>query len=454
MATVTINLNTRYNKIVTPSHFDSWLGIKASYCFGVGQCTYDNNVLRYAKEAHSANIVAGEIWVDGVNGSNSNAGTEEAPVQTIEHAVRNMAASQVYVKAGNYPIFQHRLTDTSGTTLKIVTALGEVNIVELADDATTATWVQDLTYPDCWYMDLTPAYKATLAVTDSSTRDKVGMPRSLARYTSLALLDANASGAGYFRDAAANRLYVKYTDSLDVNTIKSNLEIINGDATSRCLFYGNKIVLDGDFQFKGVFLQPLVHPIGATIPYMYMSNIGFNRPTINFAFTHGIDSLGAVTYFQGTWIHRTKGDNFHYTDNSGIGCKVLEIDVRSSYAGDKDGNPLTTNTSNASSAHLNTDLVRYNGLYELSYGPEIVDTGTGKTFNVGCKVGEQIPTGNSYGIYTTGPEMWNIFCDSVGAYNFDIAAVTNGVMRLFATNFKTQSTATGGVIDLDYNPFS
>ncbi|MCO6367839.1 hypothetical protein GBO34_00740 [Roseivirga pacifica] len=429
-----------------------WLGITPKSCSSVGRSLYSSNVYDYAITTHSNLIGGGVVWVDGPNGNDANDGTESFPVKTIPRALE-LNPSHIKILEGSYRPFDFRATDVQANKIKILQAVGKVTICELADDAATATWVQHSSYGAIYSMNLNSAYKDVLTVLDHSQQDRVGQPRSLHPYNSVIELNTFSNGTGYFHDTGTDTLYLRYTSSIDVNSIKSNLEIVTGDASSKCLFYGTKILFEGPFFFKGVFLQPLYYSPTSSRPYLYMDLKSDDGPNVSYAITHGLDSLGATTYLQGVWIHRTRGDNFHYTDST-VPSYGVEIDVYSTFAGNKEGYPSAANTSNGSSIHGNCEIVRFNGLYELNFGPEIVDTGNGKSLNIGVKVGRSVDSGNSYGLYSILPQMWCIFCEATGLKNADIAVSGEGnSLHIYSVNYNTKSEVSGGEIDEEYNPY-
>jgi len=224
-------------------------------------------------------------------------------------------------------------------------------------------------------------------------------------------------------------------------TKKLGLKIITGSSSSRFLIYGTKILFEGDWRMEGVFLQPLV--FGTTKPYLYMdihqNSVASKVPTISYTASHGLDALGAFSYLSGVWGHRTKGDNLHYTDSGGHDCQAVEINCKSTFAGDIDGEPTAPNTSNGSAMHGAGDILRINGVYRHNYGPNVVDSGTGESWNVGTTSGKGGGSGNDFGLYTTGPVMYLDNCASYGSAQADIATTSGGIIKHFATSYRTTS---------------
>ncbi|WP_341237842.1 hypothetical protein [uncultured Limnobacter sp.] len=428
----------------------SWAGIYPTICQAPGKAQFSENVSKYARRVYSVFIGAGTIYVDPVNGLDTNSGSASSPVKTISKAVRDLGPSLVLCLPGVYKPFDFRTTDLQGNKLKIVRAVGPCTIEEDADDPNAATWTADGTYPNTYWMPLTPANKDILAVLDTSRLDEEGQPIPLAKYSSI--LDANASGLGWFHDTAADRLYIRYIGNANLNTVKSRFKIVTGDAASRILVLGTKLLFEGDWQLSGVFFSPLQN--AGVRPFLFCEfDPSKYRPNVRHTISHALDSLGADTYFQNAWMHRAKGDNFHYFDSEGVKVRGVEIDCRATYAGDIATELAAPNTSNGSSMHNTGDVLRINGEYRRNYGPDVVDTGTGESWNAGTESGPCTTSGNAYGFYTTGPVMRLDTCSAFGQDQADIAATTGGQILKFATSFRTSSTAGSPVGTIvDYTP--
>jgi hypothetical protein len=84
-------------------------------------------------------------------------------------------------------------------------------------------------------------------------------------------------------------------------------------------------------------------------------------------------------------------------------------------------------------------MVGINGEVANNYGPDIVDSGTGKSLYVGTQVRSEIPlSGNSYSFYANGVEMKLLFCEANGAYNADLKTTGVGIIEYFSTSFVTE----------------
>lgn len=442
-----INLNGKFvlgKNIVIPTALDAVsMPIVPKQCFGVGTCGTSDTVSGWYRKENSA-IISGTIYASP-SGSPSGAGTQEDPLD-FNTALRTNTASEILV-SGTYLVdsINFRSTDTAGGKAKIVRAIGETTFRCPFDDVTALTWVDEGS--DVWSTGLTLGNKAVRAVLDNSTTDKTGQPNTLKKFTSLATLQASTEG-GYFHDFSAgvtSDLYIKYGESgTSIESIKSQFEIVTGDAASRAFIFGAKILFEGDIQFKGIYLYNLIQSGNEpTIAFQADKKSIFpNRPNIAYTVTHGVDANAGLFLAQNVWVHRTAGDNFHYVNTGSTvdipACRAVEIDCISTFSGDVQGIPTAPNTSNGSAGHGLSYIIRVNGFYAYNYGPDIVDSGTGDTLMVGSLVecGTELTT-NSYGIYANGANIDAYFCNVSGSVNGDLRAL-GSELNVFSCSYSTE----------------
>jgi hypothetical protein len=346
---------------------------------------------------------------------------------------------------GNYTELLNLRSSDAGTnggaTLKVLRAFGTVNFRNAFDDITTLTFSSYSVGGEVgvWSTTTNVSNKPIITITDNTMRDGEGQNRPLVKYTSLALLNTNIYGSGWFQSGTT--LYVKYAN-LDVNTIKGRLEIFTGDASTRHFVYGAKIVYEGDFRFRGVY--PYTLPLGANIPWVCVENKGvhkaLNIPTISYCFNFGVDANGGHFYTDG-WAHSNTADNYHALNSGIYPCYfVMYGEWKSTDAGIHSQNASSTNnTMNGVAGHGVSYMVGINGEVANNYGPDIVDSGTGKSIYVGTQVRSEIPlSGNSYSFYANGVQMKLLFCEANGAYNADLKTTGVGIIEYFSTSFVTQ----------------
>lgn len=439
-----------------PSASFSYLDILPTV-YGVGNVVESESPVSYAKRVYPGLIGGGEVYVDPVNGDDASvSGSITAPVKTISEAVRVRPQSNVMLLGSSnksspaeFEKFDFRDTDTPGNKLKIVTAKGHCIVKEPGDVLADLTWTP-LVAPQ------EKTYKAAITLTAIPPRvvlfsrytDTNGDPLRLPNYTSIA--DAHNSGFGWHFDGTD--LYIRI-GSENIETIKSELSVYYGSASSRCLFQGTKMAIktegDSSIVFAGVHLLPISS--GAVRAEFFADG----DLEVKYSSTHGMDSLGSNSFIKGFKAFANAGDNFHYADNNGLGCQALEINCESTQAGDfVTRGAQAEGTNNGSSMHGNGHIARYGGKYYNNYGPDVVDTGTGDYWNVGVKAyGGQLAS-NAYGFDIVGGEMWLDTCHAQDEALADIRVEANSKINLFNTSYRTLTTAGGTSIVETYDPFS
>ncbi len=432
------------NERAVPHADFSWLTILPTVN-GVKRVYPSESVSSYAERVHSALIGTGEIWVDPVNGSDAAVGTIAAPVKTIEYACRTLAASRIYLMGSNdvnnpalFDKFQFRSTDTPGNKIKIIEALGHCRIEETtatidapvtSDAFDSVTWTANATYPNVYEFTRTNAFVAR-AVLWETIREDNGRAKRLPLQTSI--LNVNNSGFGWYDDGT--KVYVRI-QSQNIETIKSTLRGVFATAgTSRVLIYGAKILLKAgegsSMVFAGVNLQPLY--LAPNRGYLY----AHGNIRVEYSQDHGLDALGADTYCQDVEIFASKGDNFHYTDST-VECRGLEVDCKVTYGGDyATYGSAAAGTDNGSAMHGTGFIARFGGDYSLNYGPDVVDSGTGKYWNVGTKAHKSENAANGSSFHVTGGTMYLDSCHgSDGEY--DLRVDLGATMTVYNSIYRT-----------------
>jgi hypothetical protein len=300
-------------------------------------------------------------------------------------------------------------------------------------------------------MPLTGANLPISRVLDLSKLDIYGQPTPLEKRTSIANCntvssDPAHSHGSWFWDDAADRLYVRIGVEAG-SSFRSKLKIVTGDAggTARCLVSGVPLLLVGDWHFEGVL--PWAIEASGVRGVLMMDCPPSAIPTCAYSPDAGIESEGSDTYLQGVWIHRGQRDNLHYTTGATLDCRAIEINCRSTYAGDYQNSAATTSdgTSNASSMHATGSILRINGEYRYSDGPDVADAGTNGTWCVGSISGGSTAVGNSVAFYSLGGTMWLDTCFAKDCMTADIKA-EGFPIKLFQTSYRTSSAISGGAI--------
>lgn len=400
---------------------------------GVNVVETNMSVVAYCIAAYSppnTNLIsAGTLYVAavGAGGSNANTGTHPgAALADIDYAVSTASPTIVYLLGSNDPDapavfrkFDFRYDDTRGGILKIIRPLGHCVIEEEGDAASSLTWTAAGSLYDATPTIVSSAVPAVIEYTKVLRED--GHPFRLPKLASSSAV--NTAGLGWHWDGTD--LYIRY-GALDIEANKADFKITysRADGLSRCMFLATRILLDvapgNSLTFRGV--MPLAIANGSNRAYLYMRGVTIlNSPD------HGLDSQGAQYMAEDCTIAFSKADNFHPANLSAVTSLALEINCLSYEAGDFDTNGVTAGgTTNGSSMHSGGHVARFGGHYYLNGGPDIVDTGTGKSWNVGVKAGRSRATSNGYGFWATTSTV-TMYLDTCHAYDEPIAELATGV---------------------------
>lgn len=413
------NVQKVYGQVFTinyapPSSYLNWFQDKfgeVSWSASVARSWVRRTVRTVAYDMYTPN--PGIVFV-AMNGNDSNAGTEAAPLRTINKALRTKLAGTVLVKGGVYDSFDFRATDTAGGTLKSLIADGNVLIRTSGDDAGGLAWTQ-------FSADI---YTATLVTPNTVVRvlrtdslDVHGEPLPIAQFASLTLLQSAASG--WYFNSTLKQIYVK---NVAIPTLvgRKLLKFVYQGTTaaqaqfSRVFIFGAKLYIQG-FNFEGVYIWGLHNTV--TPAEVFLSNC-----TLKYTPTHSVLLEGGRAYSSNIRVHRSKGDSFNYNHKySGDIAEGVEIDCLSESPGDKEtGIPGTAANCNGSSAHPNATVVRVNSTYRDSYGPALADCEGASVWNIGVKlINGTSPIGNNrWGQISAGINC-NVWCEYMEVTGFD-----------------------------------
>jgi len=219
---------------------------------------------------------SGVYYVSPSTGSDSNAGTEAAPFQTVSQAIRTAtgAASRVVMlEDAVIEPFDLRSTDASQTTqqFKWLDANGfDVTIRVAGPDLSSQTFTKDGTYTNCYTTVLSIGASAQVTrVLNQSLADDYGYDTPLREYSSEALLDA-ATDKGYYWDNSTKTLWMNIGGNVDA--FKANYRALYTDSggNSRIFISGASLGLSG-VKLEGVQIFSL--DAAGIRPEVWMHNV-------------------------------------------------------------------------------------------------------------------------------------------------------------------------------------
>lgn len=257
--------------------------------------------------------------------------------------------------------------------------------------------------------------------------------------------NATATATGITTTVTGRALYVREAMSANVNTTtKANIQVIYGD--NRTLLYSTTSYWE-NITFLGYI--SVLKVAGQAVPQFWAK-----KCTFKYGATHAILAEGGHSYTQDCRAYRMTADGANYNTTNGTTSQGVEINFTTQFAGDVDtyGTAQTANpqgngqNKNGSSNHSGY-VVRVNGIHLDPFGPNIADTATSYSWNLGVQAGYSqltvngIPSVPRYGILNQGNNAWLDGCAATGndaGFNSDSSANVR-VFNCFGTQAATAS---------------
>ncbi len=355
-------------------------------CAGPGKATHDFDAEQNFMDTYrlQSGGPSGQVWVDGVNGSDSNTGSLNDPFKTIAPAMAVSGVAIIWLMPGVYTdrfdVRATHATVSSGTqarAVRIKAWAGPGTVIYRAPGQQPGemTWLQT---PAASTYEATPSGSQTalhIVYHDNGKEIQIPWKSSAA--------NANAVASGWFQDAGTKKIYIRHQNvNLSLSGVCDRFEIMYTAGNEQIVF-GAKVYLEGiTFRGSDQFTALTQTDSGNTYrPVVYARYCKWQ-----YLAYHNFSSLGALTLLQDCVSEYSMGgDGYNYTADSGFECEATEVDCIGRYNGvleyslfDGDRN------KQGSSGHNAAAILRVNGKYHGNYGQNIADTGTGsKTWMVG-----------------------------------------------------------------------
>ncbi len=406
------------------------------------------SVAELALRTHKSQINKNTVYVDAATGNDSFPGSAAQPFKTIGKAVRDTTASNIFIKPGNYPPFDFRRTDKGGTVFKHLKVWGKNGAIMIrplsVDNFAGLAW--KTVAPNVYQAQLSATSTAISRLLNNSNLDEYRLPTPLPqRNSEQAVLSL---GSGWFYDLNTRKVTVAGLTKPPSKV----LSVVYGDIKSQLMVYGTNILFDGYFHFVGTFITAVGYGPSSAMTRAEVYLMGTSQAPINFwwSFSDGVNVLqGASLFAQRVSMYRTAIDSFHYVSqdpaNPALG---VEIDCNVAYAGDSanfrgltQADGIGNGTLNGSSAHYESYVIRVNGRYHHSNGPNLPDNGI--IWNIGTEAYKsEGPVGTRVGFYAIGPGPKNhrtVYdtCYSHGNADGDLAVLAGGQMSTYNSRFST-----------------
>lgn len=320
------------------------------------------------------NEVQGTIvyYVDWLVGSDANPGTQtNAPLKTINAAIQKgdvgiiKLISNIHYDGldGFLPTRDVEISSFSGN--EVIIRMGEDPAAYTFSVTATTTYEYE-----------TIISRQIRAVFDNTLPDGKGGYAEMELVADITTV--NATPGSWFYDTGTTTLYVRmFTNrapGTDLVMLTTSSNTLSGD---QAMLLKNVKIEGGNDCFKAINTTG-----GTLVPRLYMQDC-----RMFFGQNFGLNSDGAKTYLERVEVADCNLDNLNYHDEGGTAAIALEIDVTSRGSGVR---TQAAENNNASSMHENGVIVRINGDFYDSYGPNLPDTDAAMSLNVGVKCRDSV----------------------------------------------------------------
>lgn len=352
------------------------------------------------------------VYYISPTGSDANSGsTLNSPLKTLVAAIAKASVGVIKCYPGTY---YGGIGTAIGVTVNRDIEISSLSggpdvIVRTGVDSAGITWTLNTgaTYEAVTGLAINQAFDGTIV-------DGRGDPFRLTLRGSIATVNANPGSWWY--DSAVGKVYVR----MPIDGSPSGKVVLFGSAAGTVT--GNRALFCKNIKFHGGGIA--LADSGGVRPRLYMKDC-----EQKYGANNGIQTLAGIAYLQRVTLALSALDNANYHDNAGLASRALEIDCVSYGSGYLlSGSP--SETMNASSMHDTGVVLRINGQYSESWGPNIPDTGSSTSWNIGVSVKDALgSTASSNNGFYTETAMTLIDCAASGN-TYDLRVATGGVMSV------------------------
>ena len=350
--------NDRKQRVKLPSPFNNAFFNKFSLLYNGREFSYTLNDSDYAENTS-------DIIYLSPDGNNSSEGTYDAPKKGINSAIvtfnsAGVTNGTIILKDGVY--FRG---DVNGNVTKSCTIKAEhPGKVFICGASSSVTFSAAAGYSN--------VYVASRSNTLSAVDLQTDTPIEMIKKTSLS--DVQSTEGSYMIDGS--NVYVHMINNT-TPTVQNCILILNGNWD----LIWNNVEVDADMiiKIKGLnFIGDSKHAVNMN-PSSNSNDIEYYIENCNsyFGKTSGsFSNYGVKSIIKNCKALFGVGDGFGYN----TAAYGIELDCVGSYNG-KDDN----DTHNGSTAHNNSHVIRFGGVYSNNHGPNVADVQTGTTsLNVNC----------------------------------------------------------------------
>lgn len=262
-----------------------------------------------------------------------------------------------------------------------------------------------------------------------------------------------SSISGFFHDRSIGVLYLRDAGA-DIATNRLSYDALYGGTLH---VVGARIIFDGSIRFDGVEFIAKEDELGNP-PIVCLSGTKHR-----FSPGHTVRAIGGILLSENVHTYAGAYDGWNYDPGNvtGKSAFAMEINCRGYGAGDLESyGAIGDENRNGSSAHGGADVVRYAGLYDGNFGPNINDTGldgyVSTSWNVGCVTARSTAKILRQGFASAGSltgirNVWLDTCSAQGDQADLYAREVSNVVKVHEFDGRNSVAAAGAVVLADYD---
>ncbi|PFP88708.1 hypothetical protein COK02_18480 [Bacillus cereus] len=351
-------------------------------------------------------------YVDVNTGLDTNTGlSPDKALKSLNIALQKADARVIYIAPGVYDRSRGWIKQDPKPSTLVIKPLykGDIIIGTFQDGLTWAAEGTDKVYK--------AARSLVVNVYDSLYLDEYGDHKELIKKASIA--EVSVTPGSWFTDGTSVFVRLK-DDRVPDNTVKVYVGGGNGwvQGTKTIYMEGLKFY-GGDSPFETLTTS------AADNMNIFGKNCEFKYGTKGDLSANGLTIKGArLVILQNCIAAQNQRDGFNYHVYTSIVPNAIEIDC----IGYKNGVGNAENNNNGSTMHDSGNIIRVNGIYFKNKGPNVVDVGNSKAWNVGCVAYESLSTtiSSNVNFQNQDGKMWLDGCVSYDS-NVDVSVAGTGV---------------------------
>lgn len=388
-------------------------------------------------------IRANTFYVDPVQGSDANPGSEASPFATLHHALSQSGDNEIILKSGDYYYNQGWRGEDPARGVSVVCPDG---VATLNNEAYPREWTEDPAVQGVYVAD-TVALGEDLSAVSANIRfivkDRASDTARGFQLQQKTVGQIDGGEVGFVIGGTSTRVRLPANENPNIK-LKISYAL------------ANVLVQSNTLQADVIYLENITTLYGAPNSARFDTSNELSKVVlINCDFNNGhVDDTLEINGTGLSVLYRTKAsgaykDGFNYQLNFAVSGSTKHDIVEIECSSRRNGVELT-GTNNGSTIHGTCNIIRLNCDHSYNQNRNVHDVGVSRSFNVGCRAegSETFMSGFESGL-SNGVEqsqMWLVGCKS------DKTRVElNSVLYQSDDTVEYELTNGGGQV-LEYNP--